>query len=157
MWRRRWRLSYSRRCGSSGLNKWQCQSVELNGGKTYETFCNISDGLISGPGIGPGRADRRSTEKEEEKSAGHPSRDAGSKEGRDADQQPACQLADEQQSAGNQPLLQEQEGTVERRREHQLQPAKHPAHQEIQTDECCHQQQCAMEQNGVETLQTHRK
>ena len=42
-----------------------------------------------------------------------------------------------------------QAGAFERRREHQLQPAKHPAHQEIQTEQCCHQQQCAMEQEGI--------
>src|SRR5205085_10281327 len=92
----------------------------------YETYYNISDGLIGGPGIGAGRADRRSAEKEEEETgANHEPDNARAKDERnannqeprrnadkqpglgDADPQAACQLADEQQSAADPPLLQE--------------------------------------------------
>jgi hypothetical protein len=52
--------------------------------KLYETFNNIGDGPVGGPGIGPGCADRRSAEKEEEKSANHPGGNARAKKGRNA-------------------------------------------------------------------------
>ena len=41
--------------------------------------------LLVWPGIGPRRADRRSAEKEEEKSANHPDGNARAKERRNAD------------------------------------------------------------------------
>jgi hypothetical protein len=61
--------------------------------KLYETFYNISDGLIGGPGLGPGRAERRSAEKEEEKSANHPDDDTDERRG--ANKQSARQHADD--------------------------------------------------------------
>jgi hypothetical protein len=62
--------------------------------KLYETFYNIGDGLISRPGLGPGRPDRRSAEKEEkETGANYDAGDTRAKERRDADKQSARQHA----------------------------------------------------------------